>query len=157
MLKKIALMVLVGLPVTAYAAPGEVRCPPYIGSAETAEYAKARGNYKCFATARAAKKFGFLKQGSDGGSSGASAPSPINGNGNYSTGVFYISGPTQVNFSYSGQRNFIVTLYNSDGSYGDLLANEIGSISGSTSINKKGTYFMNIESSGTWSITFTRK
>lgn len=157
MLKKIVLMVLVGLPVTAYAVPGEVKCPPYIGSGETAEYAKSRGNYKCFATARAAKKFGFLKQGSEGGSSGSSAPGPINGNGDYSTGVFAISGPTNVNFSYSGARNFIVTLYNSDGSYADLLANEIGSISGSTSINKKGTYFINVESSGSWSLTFARK
>jgi hypothetical protein len=55
--------------------------------------------------------------------------------------------------SYSGQHNFAIELYDSEGNYVDLLANEIGLYSGKkTAKLSTGKYTFDITASGPWTI-----
>lgn len=72
------------------------------------------------------------------------------------------SGNYKAVLSNSGSSNFIVKFYeNSNDSYGDLLANEIGSYNGSVVIREGGTTaitggMLEVKSSGNWTIKFEK-
>tara|TARA_B100000676_G_C18016317_1_gene809892 strand:+ start:60 stop:1565 length:1506 start_codon:yes stop_codon:yes gene_type:complete len=83
------------------------------------------------------------------------APLTINNTGNTATNFIELEkGLWRVNLNHSGDSNFAVTIFDSDGNYVDLLANEIGPFEGSTalSIKNTGKYLLDIDADGIWSI-----
>ncbi|NPV60011.1 MAG: hypothetical protein HPY75_10145 [Actinobacteria bacterium] len=67
------------------------------------------------------------------------------------------SGVATFKMTHNGSGNFAVILYGSDGSYIDLLANEIGSYSGSQVVPvRAGTYILDVEADGKWTIDITQ-
>ena len=75
----------------------------------------------------------------------------------YIRGINLPSGQFVVKCSFSGKYNFIVYLYNSDGSGSELLANEIHSCNTEHQLNLKGTlsnaYIEVALADGSWTIT----
>jgi hypothetical protein len=60
------------------------------------------------------------------------------------------------NMQYNGQQNFIVWLKDGMGNNIDLIANKIGSYNGRTSVQlTTGKYYLDVKSSGSWTITIT--
>ena len=61
-----------------------------------------------------------------------------------------------VKLNHSGDSNFAVKFLDSYGFYVDLLANEIGSFSGETSlsIEDTGKYLLDIDADGSWAVAF---
>ena len=64
--------------------------------------------------------------------------------------------------NHEGTSNFIVTLYDANGHFVDLLANEIGAYSGSTSVSSGGAFgaspgvhYVDVDADGDWSIEIT--
>lgn len=70
------------------------------------------------------------------------------------------AGNVVFSFYHDGSSNFIVTLYHEDGSYQELLANEIGYYDGETSVSigydsyqpPPGTYYLDVTADGNWEI-----
>jgi hypothetical protein len=64
-------------------------------------------------------------------------------------------GLVRFNMSHDGESNFAIWLMDGNGKYVDLLANEIGSFSGSKAlkIRKKGIYLLDITADGNWSVS----
>lgn len=84
-------------------------------------------------------------------------PSPISlsGSGEEATDFFNLErGLVKITMKHDGDSNFIVWLLDSDGDRVDLLANEIGSFSGShyLGIKSAGKYLLNIDADGKWTI-----
>jgi len=80
----------------------------------------------------------------------------FSGKGKQYIGPFYLkSGLKRFTLKNKGNRNFAVWLLDKDGSYVELLANEIGSFDGSRAvgIDEEGIYFFDISSKGSWQIT----
>jgi hypothetical protein len=67
------------------------------------------------------------------------------------------SGTVKFTMSYTGTGNFAVILYDNNGNYVNLLANEVGSYNGSKSQSFSGTgiYYLAVTGVGSWSITVT--
>ena len=83
------------------------------------------------------------------------APLAINNTGSTATNCIELEkGLWRVNLNHSGDSNFAVIILDSNGKYIDLLANEIGSFSGETSlsIEDTGEYLLDIDADGIWSI-----
>jgi hypothetical protein len=60
-------------------------------------------------------------------------------------------GLVRFTFSHTGERNFIVELYNAEGVYIDLLANEIGDYDGEDAVPlPPGDFFLSIQADGQW-------
>ena len=76
---------------------------------------------------------------------------PFAGSGDYVTGVFEPSSRV-VEFSHTGNSNFAVWAHCGSGS--DLVANEIGSVSGSVVLRASGVCFLEIEADGRWTVSF---
>jgi hypothetical protein len=85
------------------------------------------------------------------------APIELSGNGHTATDAFDLEdGLTIFKMSYQGEQNFIVNLLGEPGPYanGVLLANELGSFSGSeASQTHGGSHVLDVQASGPWTIT----
>ena len=79
----------------------------------------------------------------------------FSGSGPLATALFRTgAGAHTFSFSHSGSSNFVVWLLDMNGDYVDLLANEIGSTSGSTiSGLEAGGYLLNVDADGPWTVT----
>ncbi len=74
------------------------------------------------------------------------------------------SGSVKVTMTHDGSSNFAVTLYDGQGGYVDLLANEIGPYSGSKSVSvdssvfgaSPGIHYLKVEADGNWMIQITK-
>lgn len=85
--------------------------------------------------------------------SGRSPPQSYSGSGPDVVGPLTLDGLTRVTMKYKGNSNFIVYLMTSEGRTVDLLANEIGSFSGSTALpGDGGTYWLTVDADGSWSV-----
>jgi len=88
-------------------------------------------------------------------------PSPgttrnFSGTGMQVTPLFHLSaGRAIFHMTHSGSSNFIIWLKDEDANLVDLLVNEIGSFSGSTSthIEYSGSYMLDIDADGAWTVT----
>ena len=85
----------------------------------------------------------------------------LSGSGDTVTERFELSSGIAIfHMTYDGDRNFIVTLYTSAGEMVDLLANEIGSYSGSSLVGvtggplraSEGEHYLEVKASGPWEI-----
>lgn len=76
----------------------------------------------------------------------------FSGKGDYVTGIFYMSGGAQSwHFKHSGDSNFAVWLYTSEGR--DLVINEIGMYDADQIVSVSGSYaFLVINADGEWEI-----
>jgi hypothetical protein len=74
-----------------------------------------------------------------------------------SSAIYLTSGSIKFDMTYSGSANFAIWLYDANGNAIGLLANEIGSYSGSKSqgIASAGIYYLAVTGVGSWSITVT--
>ena len=91
-------------------------------------------------------------------SSGSFGPETFTGSGTSTEEGLELSvGPITVEYSHSGEANFIVTLLTLEGeSFEDVfLANAIGSVEGSqvATVNAGGGHVLNVEADGEWEIT----
>lgn len=85
--------------------------------------------------------------------SGKSPPQSYSGSGPDVVGPVTLEGLTRVAVKYKGKSNFIVYLVNDQGAPVDLLANEIGSFSGSTALpGNGGIYWFTVDADGPWSL-----
>jgi hypothetical protein len=78
----------------------------------------------------------------------------LSGTGTKTQKVTLSKGAAIFNYTYKGQMNFIVWLKDSDAQEVSLIANEIGSSSGSKSVNirESGTYLIDVKSDGKWTL-----
>jgi hypothetical protein len=88
-------------------------------------------------------------------------PSPItlSGSSQEATQQFALQqGLSIFTLHNSGQRNFIVDLLDGSGNEVSNLANAIGDFSGSQAVNvsNAGSYLLNVQTDGSWSITITQ-
>ena len=90
--------------------------------------------------------------------SAPSLPQSYSGNGCRVSSFFYSSGGlAYFNMSHNGSSNFIIWLLDKDGQMVDLLANEIGSYSGSKAVNlSAGIYILSITADGSWNISISK-
>jgi hypothetical protein len=81
-------------------------------------------------------------------------PQKLTGQGTQAPSITLNAGLTLVDLQYSGTANFIVQLLDKDAKLIEGLANEIGSYSGKRAIRipAAGTYTLNVQSSGSWTI-----
>jgi len=82
--------------------------------------------------------------------------SQISGSGPMGTSLYYFDrGLAKFEMKFSGDGNFIVWLLDEYGNKVELLANEIGSFSGSTGakIPSDGRYMLDIQADGNWAIS----
>lgn len=135
----------------ADAAHAATRCPAVIGEMSNGTWKPSRGNYKCFTSARDAKRYGFIPAPTT-----PTAPVSFTGSTNQVTGNFTITRPSVMTYSYVGSDNFIVILRRaSNGSWEDLLVNEIGNTAGVAYV-PIGTHFLDLPyGDGQWSIVIT--
>ena len=90
---------------------------------------------------------------------GTLPPLEQEGTGDYLIGPVQLSkGLARFMLSHNGNANFIVTLMNRHGEWVDLLANEMGSYSGSRAVRAPyaGIYWLGIEADGDWTATVTQ-
>lgn len=93
------------------------------------------------------------EEGSGGG--GSSGGFTLSGSGQTATEPFELeSGLSIFRISYQGERYFSVWLFANDGERVELLASEIGSFSGSKAVQvpRDGTYLLQVEAEGPWTI-----
>jgi hypothetical protein len=86
----------------------------------------------------------------------APATTSFSDNGQKATSLFYLSSGLHVfNLNNNGNGNFSAWLMDQDGNNVELLANTIGSFSGSKAvgIDSSGIYLLNVKSSGNWTIS----
>ncbi len=76
----------------------------------------------------------------------------FSGDTNKTTSTFTIDEPVDFQWQHSGDGNFIVHLYKSDGSSSDLIVNYIGAGSNSTRYYDSGTYYLDVTANGDWTI-----
>lgn len=76
------------------------------------------------------------------------------GNGDTVFPIKLNDGLLVLEMTHDGLANFVVSIINSDGSFSDLVANEIGSYDGSKSVSVYGggTYYVAIQADGAWTI-----
>ncbi len=88
------------------------------------------------------------------------APIQLSGNGQTATQVFTLEkGISIFEITHTGgESNFSVILRKSNGEWVDLLVNEIGNYSGkkAVGIDSKGTYLLDIEADGNWTVNITQ-
>lgn len=148
-MKYIILALILGCGVAVALPRGYVKCPAVIADLDTGEY-KSRGHYDCYSSAKYAKADGYSRPDSSGDSGGGTF---FSGGASQNTASFKVTRTTNVRFIYSGSSNFIVILRrSSDGSWADLLVNEIGMTSGDTKIHVNGNYYFDVTASGAWTL-----
>lgn len=78
----------------------------------------------------------------------------IKGSGAETQRITLNKGAAIFKYNYSGSDNFIIWLKTSDAKNLDLIVNEIKSTSGSKSVSipKDGTYILDVETVGNWTI-----
>jgi len=93
--------------------------------------------------------------------SGATLPQSYGGSGDSVAGPFQLrDGLATFEITHTGQSNFIVWLYDTDGAPVDLLVNEIGSYSGTTLVGVRngsigaapGVHVLEVIANGSWQI-----
>lgn len=88
------------------------------------------------------------------------APIQLSGSGQTATQGFTLEkGISIFEITHTGgESNFSVVLMKSNGEWVDLLVNEIGNYSGkkAVGIDKKGTYLLDIEADGNWTVNITQ-
>lgn len=105
---------------------------------------------------------GITSPTSQGPASSQSAPPvsiELSGSGQQATRTFQLRpGLARFEFRNTGRNNFIVRLMDSNGQPAGLVANEIGTASGSKAIGitRAGSYLIDVSSDGPWSITVTQ-
>ncbi len=83
-------------------------------------------------------------------------PHVFQGQGQQGTSYFQLeTGLTTFNFRHAGKSNFVVWLLDEDGRRVQLIANEIGSCTGSKAIHiaRAGTYLLDVSGDGVWTIS----
>jgi|GEM_PF-2606726 len=83
----------------------------------------------------------------------------FSGSGSTAIGPFTLNqGLAVFDMTHTGSSNFIVWLLDSNGEYVDLMANEIGDYDGSqaTGIDARGSYYLDVDADGPWSIDVTQ-
>lgn len=90
--------------------------------------------------------------------SGASPPLNMSGRGQSVSQFLSLQGGlTRFEMTHDGDSNFIIWLYEDDGSRVDLLVNEIGEFNGSTAIGvDEGIYILDISADGNWKINISQ-
>lgn len=83
----------------------------------------------------------------------SSLPLTLTGHGPMATDFFTMSGLTTFELGHQGNSNFAVVLLDTNGEMVDLLANEIGSFTGSTATGGTGIYLLDIQADGDWQVT----
>ena len=84
------------------------------------------------------------------------APISLSGVGQQASHKFQLQqGLSIFKMTHNGTSNFAVVLYDSNGQYIDLLANQIGKFDGSKaeSIPSDGIYLFDVQADGNWTIT----
>lgn len=84
--------------------------------------------------------------------SGDGLPQSLSGDSPEVLGPFEFEGSHTANGSHSGDSNFIVQAMPLEGSYGDLLFNDMGEYDGDTTFNHDGVGYVAIEANGDWSL-----
>ena len=77
----------------------------------------------------------------------------FNGSTDRNTDVFNILGDSfQIQWNYTGDGYFGITLYSKDGDYLELIANEIGPKSETTHVYERGEMYLDISASDNYEI-----
>lgn len=96
---------------------------------------------------------------------GSDLPQTYTGDGYDVVGPFNLEkGLAKFEMSHDGNANFIVQLYDTEGNQVELLANEIGSYTGTKAVGvtgelfdaSPGPHYLNIQADGDWEITVTQ-
>lgn len=83
---------------------------------------------------------------------------PFSGSGKSATKLFPLSaGLVTFQMHHTGERNFIVELFDENGAQLETLANEIGQFSGTKAVTvpHSGRYLLAVEAGGDWTIVAT--
>lgn len=142
-------VVLALLLVPSMAVAQTVTCPTVV-DLQTGKFSSSSKNYKCYSSAAAAKKAGFVK---------APAPSARHewsGVGNYTTEIFSLKKGSKVSHSCSSGGYFGVKIRKaSDGSLLDLPVNNIAPSSGDTRTYDSGAVYVEISTTSqcSWSVS----
>ncbi|MBA3416499.1 MAG: hypothetical protein H0U10_14860 [Chloroflexia bacterium] len=86
-------------------------------------------------------------------------PASLSGSGSTASQFVQLEpGLARFSMSHEGDSNFAIVVYRDDGTYVDLLVNEIGNYEGAqaTPIERSGTYILDIEAGGTWEVLITQ-
>lgn len=61
-------------------------------------------------------------------------------------------------FRHTGRANFVVWLMDGSGQKQELIANEIGAVSGSKAVGvaRSGSYLLGVDADGPWTVTVTQ-
>jgi hypothetical protein len=82
----------------------------------------------------------------------------LSGYGQEATESFYLQkGLARFQMKHSGSRNFVIWLMDSSGNNEELLVNEIGSFDGSKAVRipSSGYYLLDVDASGSWSVSIS--
>ena len=74
------------------------------------------------------------------------------GNGDYVAQGLHVDGYAVLTINHYGDSNFAVTSYQNGDDYDDLLVNVVGNYSGTVLIEHSGTFDLEIQADGEWSI-----
>ncbi len=69
------------------------------------------------------------------------------------TSRFTTSGPWKIEWSATGDGNFIIEIYTSDGTRSDIPVNQIGPGGGSSNQPNAGEYYLDVKANGSWNIS----
>ncbi|MHC3438234.1 hypothetical protein ACYJ1Y_09040 [Natrialbaceae archaeon A-gly3] len=84
--------------------------------------------------------------------SGDSLPKSLSGNGPDVVGPIDFSGTHVAEGSHSGSSNFQVSIYPMEGSFSELVFNEIGEFDGETTFSHDGVGWVDVNADGDWSV-----
>jgi len=84
--------------------------------------------------------------------SGDSLSQSLEGTGPEVHGPFEFSGSHIADGSHSGEGNFQVQVYPAEGSFGELVFNEIGEYEGETTFRHSGVGWVAVQADGDWSL-----
>lgn len=83
---------------------------------------------------------------------GESLPTSFSGNGPEVIGPVQFSGTGIATGEHDGERNFQVQIYPMTGSFGELVFNDIGSVSGETTYSFDGIGWIDVNADGNWTV-----
>lgn len=84
--------------------------------------------------------------------SGDALPQSLGDDGPIVAGPFEFSGSHIASGSHSGESNFAAHVYPAEGSFGELVFNEIGEYEGETTFSFDGVGWVDVEADGDWTI-----
>lgn len=144
MKKFAALLILAVVPRLAFAQT--VTCP-FIADLESGDFSNSKKNYKCFSSAAAAKKAGFVRAPT------ISSKRAWSGTGNFNTEIFALTKGSSISHSCTSSGYFGVKIRKaSDGRLLDLPVNIVAPTSGKTRTYDSGAVFIEISTTSkcTW-------